>query len=80
LAPARPRAIGCEGAGGWAIASQARQTNFSRTYWITFHWRNELQHLGHVLADLAQSAVAATWAAPDLIRAAVSIDDSRSPC
>ncbi len=37
--PARPRAIGCEGAGGWVIASQARQENFSRTCWITFHWR-----------------------------------------
>ena len=37
--PARPRAIGCEGAGGCVIASQARQENFSRTCWITFHWR-----------------------------------------
>jgi hypothetical protein len=37
FAPARPRAIGCDGAGGWLIASQARQENFSRTCWITFH-------------------------------------------
>ena len=28
---------GCEGAGGCVIASQARQENFSRTCWITFH-------------------------------------------
>ena len=34
--PARPRAIGCEGAGVCAIASQERQENFSRTCWITF--------------------------------------------
>src|SRR5213596_3260045 len=33
--PARPRAIGCEGAGGCVIASQARQENFSRTCAIT---------------------------------------------
>jgi hypothetical protein len=34
--PARPRAIGWNGAGGWVIVSQARHTNFSRTVWITF--------------------------------------------
>src|SRR5262245_24069544 len=39
LGPARPRAIGCEGAGGCVIASQVRQESFSRTCWITFHWR-----------------------------------------
>ena len=27
------------GAGGWLIVSQSRQVNFSRTCWITFHWR-----------------------------------------
>src|ERR1700692_2308934 len=27
------------GAGGWVILSQDRQVNFSRTVWITFHWR-----------------------------------------
>src|SRR5918911_1356390 len=27
------------GAGGWVIASQRRQVNFSRTVWITFHCR-----------------------------------------
>ncbi len=37
--PARPRAIGCDGAGGWVIASQDRHENFSRTCWITFHCR-----------------------------------------
>ena len=31
------RAIGWNGAGGWVIVSQARQVNFSRTVWITFH-------------------------------------------
>jgi hypothetical protein len=36
---ARPRAIGWEGAGGCVIASQERHENFSRTCWITFHWR-----------------------------------------
>src|SRR5262245_25008249 len=51
LGPARPRAIGCDGAGGCVIASQARQENFSRTCWITFHWRGMI---GHILTDLAQ--------------------------
>ena len=37
--PARPRAIGCEGAGGWLIASQARQETFSRTCSTTFQRR-----------------------------------------
>ncbi len=37
--PARPRAIGWNGAGGWVIASQERQENRSRTVWITFHCR-----------------------------------------
>ena len=27
------------GAGAWLIVSQSRQVNFSRTCWITFHWR-----------------------------------------
>ena len=27
------------GAGAWLIFSQSRQVNFSRTCWITFHWR-----------------------------------------
>jgi hypothetical protein len=27
------------GAGGWVIFSHDRQLNFSRTVWITFHWR-----------------------------------------
>src|SRR5436853_2819658 len=35
--PARPRAIGWEGAGAWVMASHLRQENFSRTCWITFH-------------------------------------------
>jgi hypothetical protein len=39
LGPARPRAIGCDGANGRMIVSQARQENFSRTCWFTFHWR-----------------------------------------
>ena len=39
LGPARPRGIAWNGAGGWVIFSQARQVNFSRTVWITFHCR-----------------------------------------
>lgn len=35
--PTRNRMRG--GRRGWVIASQARQTSFSRTCWITFHWR-----------------------------------------
>ena len=37
--PARPRAIGCEGAGGSVIPSQSRQENFSRTCPTTFQRR-----------------------------------------
>jgi hypothetical protein len=37
--PARPRAIACEEAGGYVIASRERQENFSHTCAITFHWR-----------------------------------------
>jgi hypothetical protein len=37
--PAQPRGVGWKGAGGWLIRSQSRQVNFSRTVWITFHWR-----------------------------------------
>src|SRR3954469_19484302 len=35
--PARPRAMGWKGAGGWLTVSQARHENRSRTVWITFH-------------------------------------------
>src|SRR5438067_13928104 len=28
-----------KGAGGWVILWHDRQLNFSRTVWITFHWR-----------------------------------------
>src|ERR687886_2068865 len=35
--PARPRAIGWKGAGGWVTVSQERQENRSRTVWMTFH-------------------------------------------
>ena len=39
LGPAQPRGVGWNGAGGWLIFSQSRHVNFSRTVWITFHWR-----------------------------------------
>ena len=39
LGPAHPRGMTWNGAGGWLIFSQQRQVNFSRTVWITFHWR-----------------------------------------
>jgi hypothetical protein len=38
---------------------QEWQENFSRTCWITFHWRGmRLQRLGDVLADFVQSPTA----------------------
>src|SRR5271156_7184150 len=37
--PAKPRGVTWNGAGGWVIVSHARHENFSRTVWITFHWR-----------------------------------------
>lgn len=39
LRPDKPRGVAWNGAGGWAIVSQSRQVNFSRTVSITFHWR-----------------------------------------
>src|ERR1700677_1520980 len=39
LGPAKPRGVTWNGAGGWAILSQFRHENFSRTVWITFHRR-----------------------------------------
>ena len=42
------------------IASHCRHVIFSRTIWITFQLRRHaLQHLGDVLAELAQLAAAA---------------------
>src|SRR3954454_1171245 len=35
--PARPRAMGWKGAGGWVTVSQLRHENRSRTVWMTFH-------------------------------------------
>src|SRR5215203_4659478 len=35
--PARPRATGWKGAGGWVTVSQERHENRSRAVWITFH-------------------------------------------
>jgi hypothetical protein len=52
--PARPRAIGCDGAGGWVIAAHARHENF----YLPLP-RDHLQGLGHVLAQLVQDAAAA---------------------
>jgi hypothetical protein len=37
--PGAPARDWCDGAGGWVIFSQDRHENFSRTCWITFHWR-----------------------------------------
>jgi hypothetical protein len=33
-----------------------RQVNFSRTDWITFHWRDHLQRLSDVLAKVKPEA------------------------
>jgi hypothetical protein len=37
--PTKPRGVTWKGAGGCVMASHARQVNFSRTVWITFHER-----------------------------------------
>ena len=39
LGPAKPRGIGCDGAGGSVTPSQSRQANFSRTRSMTFQRR-----------------------------------------
>ena len=39
MGPAQPRGVAWNGAGGCEIFSQSRQLNFSRTVWVTFHWR-----------------------------------------
>ena len=62
-ARARPRAIGCEGAGGCVIASQARQEKFSMHMLDHLPLAGyQLQRLGHVFADFAQPAVATAGA------------------
>jgi hypothetical protein len=30
---------------GWLIFSQSRHVNFSRTVWITFHWRGMISNV-----------------------------------
>ena len=37
--PAKPRGVTWKGAGACVIFSHSRHENFSRTVWITFHWR-----------------------------------------
>src|SRR5208337_4220245 len=57
--PARPRAIGCEGAGGCVMLAGAAGELLAH---VLDHFplpRHELQHLGHVLADLVQKPAAA---------------------
>src|SRR5215207_11070346 len=58
--PARPRAIGWNGAGASAIAAQERHETFSRPCWITKPaCRHALQALGHHLAELAHGPATA---------------------
>jgi hypothetical protein len=54
--------MGWNGAGGWLIASQARQENFSHMLDHPPLPRNELQRLRDVFADLAQPVAAAARA------------------
>ena len=39
LGPTQPRGVTWNGAGGSLIRSQSRHVIFSRTCWMTFHWR-----------------------------------------
>ena len=55
----RPRAIGCDSAGGWLIASQARHENFSRTCWITFYWRGMSSNVSVTSSPILRKAAAA---------------------
>ena len=61
--PARPRAIGCDGAGGCVIASQAPARDLLPH--VLNHLplaRHELERLGYILADFAQRRPAAARA------------------
>jgi hypothetical protein len=57
--PARPRAIGWNGAGASLMLSHDRQETFSRTCWTTNQRRQPLQALGDLLAQLAHRAATA---------------------
>src|SRR4249919_3568577 len=57
LGPAQPRGIVWNGAGGWVIFSQSRQVNFSRTVWITFHWRGTLSRVSVMVSPSLASLV-----------------------
>lgn len=39
IRPGEPRGVTWNGAGRWVIASDCRHESFSRTVWMTFHWR-----------------------------------------
>ena len=45
------------GAGGWLIFSQSRQVNFSRTCWITFHWRGITSSVSVIVSPSLRSRV-----------------------
>lgn len=56
LGPAKPRGIGCEGAGASVIDPQSRQVSFSRTCWVCRDFRVSLGQYG-------KEGPAARWAA-----------------
>ena len=61
--PAQPRGVTWNGAGGSLIFSQSRHVIFSRTCWITFHWRGITSSVSVIgLAELPQPCAAAARA------------------
>src|SRR5580704_14090732 len=59
---AQPRATTWNGAGGWPMLSQARQVNFSRTVWITFHCRGTTSSVSVTSSPILASRSAAARA------------------
>ena len=52
--PARPRAMGWNGAGGCLMVSQARQVKRSRTVWITFQRRGTTSNVSVTSSPIAE--------------------------
>jgi hypothetical protein len=60
-----PRGVTWNGAGGCVIVSHSRHENFSRTVWITFHWRGIISSVS--VMSCPASPASSTRRSPDLL-------------
>jgi hypothetical protein len=57
LGPAQPRGMTWNGAGGSLMLSQSRHVIFSRTFWMTFHWRGITSSVSVIVSPSLRSRV-----------------------